>query len=158
LLPRAFSPTTPDGTGAFRAEVSATEIVLTRNLNAARGASFLDAIDVRRADDLKSSLRAFEAERSDIGWLGLGLPQPRRGAIRFDLGAVAWIVLATGTEAQSFGAPGVAQRLADALPAERLAHLGLGALPVASGDAAWGGPPTDLVVEDAPHLVEIARA
>src|SRR5262249_2811048 len=101
LLPRGYSPTTPDRTGAFLAGLSPSQLPLTRNLNAARGASFLDGIEVRRAEDLKSSLRAFEAERCDVGWLGLGLHEPRRGAVRFDLGAVAWIVLATGSDAQS---------------------------------------------------------
>ena len=64
-----------------------------------------------------------------------------------------------GAEAGAFGQPGVAQRLADALPPERLAHLGLGALPKSSGDPGWGGPPTDLVVdESSPHLIEVAQA
>jgi peptide/nickel transport system substrate-binding protein len=76
-----------------------------------------------------------------------------------ELGRAAWIVLSTGPEAGAFGLPGVAQRLIDALPPERLAHLGIGTLPAATGDPAWGGPPADLLVDDAsPHLVEVARA
>lgn len=159
LVPRSFSPSAPDGTGAFKAELGARRMSLTRNVNAARGASFLDAIDVVRADDLQTSLREFEAERDDIGWLGAGLHSTRKGSVRFDHGVVAWVVLATGSEAGAFGQPGVAQRLADALPPERLAHLALGALPAARGDSAWGGPPSELLVdESAPHLVEVAQA
>ena len=159
LLPRRFDPGAPDGTGAFRADISASGITLTRNLLAARGASFLDEIVIAPAGDLKTSLRSFEAETDDLGWLGLGLHDGRAGAVRMDLGRVAWIVLVTGPEAGSAGLPGAAQRLVDALPPERLAHLGIGALPAASGDPAWSGPPTDLLVDDAsPHLIEVARA
>ncbi|EYF00777.1 hypothetical protein [Chondromyces apiculatus] len=159
LLPRSFSPSAPDGTGAFRAELGPRRMALTRNVNAARGAAYLDAIDVMKSDDLTTSLREFEAERDDVGWLGAGLYAARRGSVRFDHGPVAWVVLATGSEAGVFGQPGVAQRLAEAVPPERLAHLALGALPAARGDAAWGGPPTELLVDEScPHLLEIAQA
>jgi peptide/nickel transport system substrate-binding protein len=158
LVPRGFDPASPDGTGAFRADCSADKLTLTRNPLAARGASFLDGIDVLRADDLTTSLRSFEAERDDVGWLGLGLHGERRGSLRFDFGRAAWIVLAIGPQAGGFGAPGVAQRLLDAVPPERLGHLGLGALPQASGDPAWGGAPSELLVdESSAHLVEIGR-
>jgi peptide/nickel transport system substrate-binding protein len=159
LLPRSFSPTAPDGTGAFRADCGAAQLTLQRNPVASRGPAFLDAIDVLRSEDLTTSLRAFEAERDDVGWLGAGLHTNRRDAARFDLGVAAWIVLSTGEAAGLFGQPGVAQRLVDALPPERLAHLGLGALPLSRGDAAWGGPPAELLVDEAAaHLVELAEA
>lgn len=159
LLPRAFDPAAPDGTGAFRADVGPGQITLTRNDVAARGAAFLDAIEVIRSEDLTTSLRAFETERDDLGWLGAGLHTNRRGAVRFDLGIAGWIVLTTGPDAGLFGQPGVAQRLVDALPPERLAHLGLVGLPRAHGDPAWGGPPAPLLVdESAAHLVEVAEA
>jgi peptide/nickel transport system substrate-binding protein len=159
LLPRRFTAATPDGTGAFKAEPSTNGLALTRNSNAARGASFLDAIDIARAEDLKASLRSFEAERDDVGWLGTGLFDSRKGAVKFDLGVAAWVVLTTGPDAGSFGMPGVAQRLVDAVPPDRLAHLGLGVLPKGGGDPGWGGPTAELLVdEEAAHLVEIARA
>lgn len=158
LLPRRFTPAAPDGTGAFRADVSSSGLRLTRNLAAARGPSFLDAIDVLPAEDLKRSLRAFEAETDDLGWLGLGLHDARRGAVRFDLGRAAWVVLLTGPDCGPFGVPGAAQRLVDAIPPERLAHLGLGPIPAAAGDPGWRGPPAELLVDEtSPHLVEIAR-
>jgi peptide/nickel transport system substrate-binding protein len=159
LVPRRFNPTSPDATGAFRADVSAAGIILTRNANAARGPACLDAIEVAPAEDLKTSLRAFEAERDDLGWLGMGLHDGRKGAVRFDLGRAAWVTLIVGPDAGAHATPGAAQRLVDAIPPERLAHLGLGALPAASGDPAWTGPPTELLVDElSPHLVEVARA
>lgn len=159
LLPRGFSPTRPDGTGAFRAEPSAGKLTLVRNELAARGAAFLDRVEVTRADDLKASLRAFEAERDDLGWLGAGLFKDRSDAVRFDLGAVAWIVLAMGPLPGALGMPGVAQQLVDAIAPERLAHLGIGSATPARGDSGWTGPAAELLVdESSPHLVEIARA
>jgi peptide/nickel transport system substrate-binding protein len=159
LLPRRFDPGEPDATGAFRADISAAGLTLTRNLLAARGPSFLDEIAIAPAFDLKTSLRGFEAETDDLGWLGFGLHDGRKGAVKMELGRAAWIVMSTGPEAGTFNLPGVAQRLIDALPPERLAHLGIGTLPAATGDPAWGGPPADLLVDDAsPHLVEVARA
>ncbi len=159
LLPRRFDPGAPDATGAFRADISAAGLTLTRNLLAARGPSFLDEIVIAPASDLKTSLRSFEAETDDLGWLGSGLHDGRKGAVKMELGRAAWIVMSTGPEAGPFNLPGVAQRLIDALPPERLAHLGIGALPAATGDPAWGGPPADLLVDEAsPHLVEVARA
>lgn len=159
LVPRRFTPTSPDGTGAFRADVSPAGLVLTRNLEAARGPAFLDAIEVTPAADLKTSLRDFEAERDDLGWLGMGLHDGRQGAVRFELGRAAWVVLVIGPDAGPAALPGVAQRLVDAIPPERLAHLGLGPLPTAAGDPAWPGPPAELLVDDAsPHLIEVARA
>ena len=159
LVPRRFTPAAPDGTGAFRAVASSGRLLLTRNLSAARGASFLDAIEVHPAPDLKVSLRAFEAERDDLGGLGLGLHDARRGAVRFDLGGAAWVVLHVGPDSGAFAVPGLAQRLVNAIRPERLAHLGLGPLPAPHGDPAWPGPPADLYVdESSPHLLEVARA
>lgn len=158
LVPRGFSASSPDGTGAFKADLKSGKITLARNMSAARGPAFLESIEIESAADLKASLRQFEAERDDVGWLGVGLFGSRKNAVRFDCGVLAWIVLVTGSDAGSAGAAGAAQKLVNALPSERLGHLGLGALPAATGTATWTGPKTDLVVDEAsPHLVEIAR-
>lgn len=156
IVPRGFSPTAPDGTGAFAASLEPATLRLTRNPNAARGAAFLQAITVARAEDLRESLRAFEARQDDVGWLGAGLHEARKGATRFDLGAVAHVALVASA---ALGvAPGALQTLCDGLPGERLRHLGLGALPSGSG-AVWSGAPVELFVDEAaPHLVEIAEA
>jgi len=159
ILPRPFEATSPDGTGPFRAECSERGLLLSRNVFAARGQAYLDGIDVFRADDLATSLRRFEAERDDIGWLGLGLHGERKNAARFDLGAAAFIVLWVGPQASGgLGMPGAAQRLVDGVPPERLSHLGMGILPPSLGDAAWGGAPVELLVdESSAHLVEVGR-
>jgi len=158
LVSRHFAPGSPDGTGAFKADPSADRLLLTRNRYASRGASFLEEVSIRRAADLIDPIRAFEAQSIDVGWLGSYVHQPRPGAVAFDLGSVAWVVLRTGNEAGEWGAPGVAQRLCDAIPPSRLAHLALGRLPTPSGTPSWGGPVCDLIVSSASaHLVEIAR-
>jgi hypothetical protein len=144
VLPVGFSPRAPDGTGAFRARCTANKLELTRNLNAARGPSYLERIVVHRARDLSDSLRNFEAGRDDIGWLGLGLHRNRAGARKFDFGVPAWVVLATGTRAGRFALPGVAQQLANAVPIERLG-LGLGPRKGRGSGAAWMGEPASLL-------------
>lgn len=160
LLPRSFEAGAPDGTGAFAADCRPGRLVLTRNERAARGPAFLERVVVERASDLKDSLRAFEAERDDLGWLGQGLFRDRPGSVRFDFGAAAFVVLASGDEAGAFGAPGVTQRLCDGISPSSLAHLGLGGLAGGGGgSSSWGGKPGALLVdESSAHLVEIARA
>jgi len=159
LLPLRYSPTAPDGTGAFMARFAPGELELVRNPNAARGPSFLARVLVRAAPDLADSLRAFEAGHDDVGWLGLGLHGDRAGARRFDYGEVGWVVLATGKGADRFGAPGIAQQLADAVPIERLGHLGLRGRSGVGPSAAWSGAPAAvLVAQGEPQLEAIARA
>jgi peptide/nickel transport system substrate-binding protein len=158
ILPRTFDPFAPDGTGAFRADCSDKQLVLLRNPFAARGPAFIERIEITRATDLVTSLRQFEAERSDLGWLGMGLHADRKGAVKFDCGRAAWVVLWVDPRIGSFGAPGIAQRLIDAIAPERLAHLGLGPLPPASGHLVWGGPPMELWVDEASaYMVEVAK-
>jgi peptide/nickel transport system substrate-binding protein len=158
VLPVGFSPRAPDGTGAFRARCTANKLELTRNLNAARGPSYLERIVVHRARDLSDSLRNFEAGRDDIGWLGLGLHRNRAGARKFDFGVPAWVVLATGTRAGRFALPGVAQQLANAVPIERLG-LGLGPRKGRGSGAAWMGEPASLLyLEGSGQLRAIAEA
>jgi peptide/nickel transport system substrate-binding protein len=158
LLPVGFKPTEPDGTGAFRARCSAAALELSRNPNAARGPSFLERVRVRRAADLADSLRAFEGGQDDVGWLGLGFHRDRPKARRFHHGEVGWVVLVTGKEAGSYGAPGMAQQLANAVPVERL-HLGLGRRAGVGAGASWGGGPASLLYDaGAAHLREVAEA
>ena len=158
LVPRGFSPLAPDGTGAFRAELSRGALALERNPRAARGGAFLDRIEVREAADLATALRAFESERTDLGWLGSGLHRPRPGAVAFEGPEYGWVVLRTGRDAASWGAPGVAQNVLDALPLDRLRHLGVSADAPTRRGASWGGGAADLVVADAPQLAEIATS
>ncbi|MCU0693029.1 MAG: hypothetical protein MUF54_16660, partial [Polyangiaceae bacterium] len=159
LAARTSHPGSPDGTGAFRADVGAERLTLTRNTCAARGPAFLQRVVVDRASDLADPLRAFEARRVDIGWLGAGLHQPRPEAVAFDLGSVGWVVLRTGPEAGAWDTPGVAQRLLDGIPSARLAHLALGAAASSEAELSWGGPPCQLLVNArSAHLVAFAHA
>jgi peptide/nickel transport system substrate-binding protein len=158
IVPSRFSPDRPEGTGPFRARFDGGSLVLTRNTQAAGGPALLDEIEVQRATDLVTSLRAFEGGADDVGWLGSFLHEPRQGALAFDAGAVAWVILRTGSEAGPLDVPGMAQALADAVPHAALAPLVVGA-PWQSGTAHWTGAPCDLLVrDDSPWLVEFARA
>lgn len=159
IVPTAFSPTLPDGTGPLRVERRGAALALVRNARAARGPALLDEIVVSPAPDLAASLRAFEAGTDDLGWLGQGLHNARTGSKPFDAGAVAWAILRTGKDAGTWDAPGIAQRLCDGLDAGKLAYLVLGGAWVAEKDQGWGGGACDLVVRaDSPWLVEVARA
>jgi peptide/nickel transport system substrate-binding protein len=159
VLPSSFAPDRPDGTGPFRADRRGDALALVRSAHAAGGPSFLDEVLVQPSADLASPLRAFEAGQDSLGWLGSGLHEPRPGARPFDFGAVAWAVLRTGRDAGAWDSPGVAQRIADGIPYARLAYLILGPPWPAASEEGWGGPPCDLLVrDDAPWLVELARA
>lgn len=159
IVPRGFSPLAPDGTGAFKATFGSGSLSLARNENAARGAAFLERIELGRATDLADALRAFETGQVDIGWLGNGLYRAKAGAVPLDGPIFGWIVLRTGLTAKSWGAPGIAGQLTAALPAAALARFGVRAVPGAGNGVRWGGGPVPLLVsEDAPHAVELARA
>jgi peptide/nickel transport system substrate-binding protein len=158
MVPPRFAPDRPDGTGPFRAELGAAGLLLTRSATAASGPAFLDAVEVRRATDLATSLRAFESGADDVGWLGSFLHEPRAGARSFDAGAVGWAVLRTGRDLGAADAPGTAQSLADGVPHAALASLVVGP-PWEQSGSGWTGPPVELVVrDDSPWLVELARA
>jgi len=159
IVPRGFSPTTPDGTGAFKAALGSGNLTLTRNESAARGAAFLERIELSRASDLADALRAFETGQVDVGWLGNGLYRPKPNAVPLDGPLFGWIVLRTGLDAKAWAAPGIAAQLAAALPSAALARFGLRSVPGAGDGVRWGGGPTTLLVsEDAPHAIELARA
>ncbi len=160
LVPRNFSPLAPDGCGAFKVELSRGRALLTRNANAARGPSFLDAIEITSVNDLAELLRGFEANQTDIGWFGTGLYRAVKDAVAFETPRYAFAVLMAGKAVGAWGAPGTLQGLLDAVPAQQLSHLGVRALPTQpSGSAAWGGPSTTIaVLANAPQLLAIARA
>lgn len=158
ILSRASVPAALDGTGAFRATGSTRLLVLERNERAARGPAFLSRVEIRPAVDLASPLRAFESGDADVGFLGAGLHRPRPGSIDLRTPSAGFVLLCSGPEAGSWGAPGVATRLVDAMAPGALSHLGLVTSHGGGGEAAWGGPPTDLLVdEEAPYFVEVAR-
>ena len=159
IVPESYSPLSPDGTGAFRATLQRDHLRLERNPNSARGASLLDQIDVRSAASLREALRSFEVGESDLGWLGRGLYRERKDSRMLDAGALGWVVLRTGQQAGGWGAPGVAQQLADALDHERLFHLGVATGKPLGASTPWGGAKAGIVVDAAaPQLVQIAES
>lgn len=159
MVPTGFTPEAPDGTGPMMHTTRGNTLVLARNVLAARGPSYLDEVVVQAAPDLAASLRAFESGADDLGWLGSGLHEPRAGSRPFDFGAAGWAVLFTGRDAGTWDAPGVAQRICDGLPPARLSYLALGPAWTTEPEEGWGGAPTSLYVrEDAPWLVELAKA
>jgi peptide/nickel transport system substrate-binding protein len=160
LVPRNFSPLAPDGCGAFKVELGRGRAVFTRNPNAARGASFLDAIEVTVASDMADLLRGFETGATDVAWFGTGLYRAVKDALPFEAPRYGFAVLLAGKAAGAWGAPGTLQALLDAIPAGQLSHLGVRGLPQqSSGSAAWGGPATTVsVLANAPQLAAVARA
>lgn len=159
ILPRDFRPQAPDGTGAFAAVLKSGRLELSRNPNAARGPAFLDRIEVTEGRDLAEGLRAFETGAADVGWLGSGLYRARGQARPFRGRAYGFAILRTGKRVRGWSAPGVAQRLLDEVPPERLSHLGLQGLPRSSvSGAGWGGGNAEILASDrAPQLSLLAR-
>jgi peptide/nickel transport system substrate-binding protein len=160
LVPRGFSPLSPDGCGAFKVELARGRALFSRNPHAARGPSYLDAVEVTSTTDLAELLRGFEAGQTDVGWFGTGLYRTVKEAVAFEAPRYGFAVLTAGKAAGAWGAPGTLQALLDAVPAQQLAHLGLRGLPAQPvGSAAWGGPSTSIAVPGAaPQLVAVARA
>ena len=159
IVPSSFSPEHPDGTGPYRVDRRGESMALVRNERAAFGPAFLDEVVVHPSPGLAAPLRAFEAGEDALGWLGSGLHEPRPGAKPFDFGAVAWPLLRTGRDAGTWDAPGIAQRLADGIPHSRVSYLVLGPPWPVQNEEGWGGGVCDLFVrDDAPWLVELARA
>jgi peptide/nickel transport system substrate-binding protein len=156
LVPRAFNPTEPDGTGPFRATRGKDGFVFERSDVAARGPSFLDRVELRRAADLAAGLRAFETGDADVGFLGAGLHGRRPHSVDFHTESFGWFVLRTGPLAGGWGSPGVAARLVAGIERGRFSHLGIA--PAGGGThTAWGGPPSELLVDDgSAYSVEIA--
>ena len=147
IASKGSTPSAPDGTGAFSVRLGAAEAVLSRSLMAATGPSFLESITLRRAASLEACLRDFEAERSDWGWLGMGLFAARPGAQAFALGSLGAVVLSATPQTEGLSQRGATQRLVDLLPRSRLAHTGLSGLGEGSAGVRWEARPVDLFVE-----------
>lgn len=158
IVPLAYSPRSPDGTGAFRAEPVSGALRLTRNSRAALGPSWLEEVMVRQSPDLVSSLRAFESRQDDVGWLGRGLHEPRRDARKFDFGSVGWAVLRAGRGMSSSGKRGSVQRICDSIPFDKLAHLRPGDRWRNTAAVTLPQATRIYVRADAPWLIELARA
>lgn len=160
MLPVGFTPESPDGTGPFKfVQRPDGAMSLVRNRQACRGPAFMEEVTVRSAANVSASLLAFEAGADDIGWFERGLHEPRAGSKSFDLGAVGWVALFTGRDANDWDGPGIAQRICDGIPYSKLSNLHLGAAWTAEAEQGWGGPPVSLLVrEDSRWMVAVANA
>ncbi len=159
LLPRAFGPKEPEGTGAFRASLSGGELLLQRNVYGARGPSYLEAIEVRSASDLAEGLRQFESGEVDLGWLGRGLHHPREDSRLVNAGRIGWVVLHSGKRVGPWGSPGAAAGLLASIAPSQLERFGLGNVGRASTRHTYGGQDCELLTRsDSTYLVELGRS
>lgn len=154
IVPSDFSPGAPDTCGAFRVSKTGTTLRLERNPLAPRGGAFLDEVVLHSAS-ISDCLRAFEARRSDLGFLGAGLHRERRGISRFRLGPLGLALLLPGPRRRGQLPVG---RLHEALA--RLPEGPLAALGVERGrhtPQRWNGGEADLSVpQDEPWIMAIA--
>ncbi len=146
LVPRGFSRLAPDGTGAFAATLSRDGLKLSRNPRAARGAAYLDRVEVSSVPDLAEALRAFEAGIADVGWLGAGLHRARPGSKAFIGPTYGHLILRSGSEARAWGSAGLAQQLADGARPRTARAPRRGPGPGGGPGIAWGGGAVDLLV------------
>ena len=87
--------------------------------------SHVARFELEGAIDLGASLRAFERGDTDVGWLGDGLFEARTGARTMDLGPLAYLAMAAGTDAPELRNPGAVLGLVESIAWDRLGHLGL---------------------------------
>lgn len=155
IVPVDFSPNRPVGSGALKAKRSGSLLKLERNYLCPRGGAFIDAAELATSTPTES-LRAFEARRSQLGFLGRGLHQERKDAADFQLDSVAQVVLEPGRSLKSFARPGVLQSALESLPQAPLEALGLSGPRQKSRP--WAGPTLELLVDhDEPWLRAIAE-
>ncbi|GAC1351668.1 MAG: hypothetical protein NVSMB1_06900 [Polyangiales bacterium] len=75
--------------------------------------------------DLSASLRTFERGDTEISWIADGLFEARQGSRAIDLGALAYLGIRAGTEANELALPGALLALVDSIAKDRMGHLGL---------------------------------
>lgn len=124
LVPKDFSPTHPDASGAYLVRSLGRDMVLARNPRAPRGGAYLESVRIT-SSTLADCLRAFESGSSELGFLGAGLHQPRAGAKPFRKERSGLWVLRAGKEVQDFARPGVLQEALGRLPSAPLKSLGI---------------------------------
>ncbi len=155
IVPLNFSPEAPVGCGALKVARMGSGLALSRNEQAPRGGSYLDAVEIRSVT-VTDALRAFESRTVDLGFLGKGLHRPRTDAKAFQLRPLGLVVVRPGRGAEAFARPGL---LHDRLT--RIPHAPFAALATArvrTSPSPWNGPSMNLLVdEQEPWLVALAK-
>lgn len=155
IVPSDFSPGAPDTSGAFQATQTGVTLKLVRNPLAPRGGAFLDEVIVKSAT-LSDCLRAFEAGRSDLGFLGAGLHRERQGISRFRLDPVGLALVVPGTRLRTQLAVGSLHEALARLPEGPFNALGV-ERPRHSARR-WNGADSELLVpQDEPWLSALAE-
>ncbi|HSC88640.1 MAG TPA: hypothetical protein VLC09_15260 [Polyangiaceae bacterium] len=157
LVPSDFDAGRPDGHGAFVANRSGTSLELLRNVNAARGGSYLDAVGIE-CSELSECLRAFESGRSELGWLGDGLYQKRAATVPFRLAPLGFVYVRPGRKLGRLAAPGVLTAALEATPSRALDALGYQRTTVPTARAVSGLSGALCYPRGAPQLRATAEA
>lgn len=154
LVPRDFAPDAPDTSGAFRVEQTGTTMRLKRNPLAPRGGAFLDEVWIESAS-VSDCLRAFEARRSDLGFLGAGLHRERKGVERFSMRPVGFALLLPGQELRARTPVGTLHEVLARLPQAPLSALGVDR--PRHTPHRWNGGDVNLIVPaEEPWLIALA--
>lgn len=154
IVPSDFSPSAPDACGAFRVSQTGSTLRLQRNPLAPRGGAFLDEVVIHRAT-ISDCLRAFEARRSDLGFLGAGLHRERQGISRFRLNPIGLSLLVPGARRRTQMPVGGLHEALARLPDGPLAALGVER--TRHNPQRWSGGDAELAVSQGePWLIAIA--
>lgn len=149
------SGTEREATGAFRIQSKRQgSLVLRRNPTAPRGGAFLDSIELS-TQSLADCLRSFEAQTSDLGWLGRGYHQARAHSTSFQLAALGTVVLLNGRARPL--APGVLESALRAVPPAVLHSLGFKRSAAPSGSSFRPPIQSILCPADSPQLLQTAH-
>lgn len=123
IVPSDFSPGAPDTCGPFKVSKTGSTLKLLRNPLAPRGGAFLDEVLIQSAT-ISDCLRAFEAGRSELGFLGAGLHRERPGATRHRLAPLGLLLVIPGARLQKTLAVGSLHEALARLPEGPLEALG----------------------------------
>lgn len=155
IIPSDFSPGAPDTCGAFRITRTGAILNLARNPLAPRGGAFLDEVIIHSAS-VSDCLRAFEARRSDLGFLGAGLHRERQGIARFRLNPVGLALLLPGAQRRAQMPVGSLHEALARLPEGPLSAVGVERKRHAA--QRWNGGDAELAVsQEEPWLIAIAE-
>lgn len=159
ILSRESSARDSVGLGPFRGQLTGDRALLTRNPFAARGLPYLERVELQRAPSLADALRDFEAHQNNLGWFGRGLHEPRPESRLIDGGHAGWVLLHAGNQSGRWTRPGAVSSLVGTVSPASIERFGLQSAATSATPEPYSGAPCSLVVrQDAPYLVELAKA